>query len=57
MSKPPLQLSIGELSDATGVTRRTIRFYVQRGLLPPPLGGGRGSYYTEAHLLRLLAVK
>jgi len=57
MSKPPLQLSIGELSDATGVTRRTIRYYVQRGLIPPPLGAGRGHYYTAAHLERLRRIR
>jgi len=53
----PAHLSIGELSERADVTRRTIRFYIQRGLLSPPLGGGRGSHYTQAHLERLLAVK
>lgn len=53
----PAPLSIGELSERADVTRRTIRFYIQRGLLSPPLGGGRGSHYTQAHLERLLAVK
>ncbi len=41
--------SIGELADLTGVSRRTVRFYVQRGLIPPPEGAGRGSYYTSEH--------
>lgn len=50
-------LSIGELADRAEVSRRTIRFYVQRGLIPPPQGGGRGAHYTEEHLERLLAVK
>ncbi len=53
----PAHLSIGELSERADVTRRTIRFYIQRGLLSPPLGGGRGSHYTQAHLERLIAVK
>jgi hypothetical protein len=38
--------SIGELADATGVSRRTVRFYVQRGLIDPPVGLGRASHYT-----------
>ncbi|NLI48743.1 MAG: MerR family transcriptional regulator [Acidobacteria bacterium] len=57
MSKPPLRFSIGELSEATGVSRRTIRYYVQRGLIPPPLGAGRGHYYTTAHLERLRRIR
>lgn len=49
--------SIGELAEMGGVSRRTVRFYVQRGLLAPPHGVGRGAYYDAAHLARLLAVK
>ncbi len=49
--------TIGELAEAAGVSRRAVRYYVQRGLLPPPLGLGRGRHYTTLHLLRLLAVK
>lgn len=42
--------NIETLSKLTGLPRRTIRYYVQRGLLDPPQGGGRGAYYTEEHL-------
>jgi DNA-binding transcriptional MerR regulator len=45
--------SIQELSDQTGLPRRTIHFYTQQGLLPPPKGAGLGARYGEAHLLRL----
>ena len=48
---------IEELADLAGVTRRTVRFYVQEGLLPAPLGRGRGRHYGAAHLKRLLEVK
>lgn len=48
---------IEELADLAGVTRRTVRFYVQEGLLPTPLGRGRGRHYGPAHLKRLLEVK
>jgi len=44
---------IQELVQATGIPRRTIYFYVQQGVLPPPQGAGLGAYYTEDHLLRL----
>ncbi len=42
--------NIGQLAELSGVSRRTIRFYVQSGLLPAPAGGGRGHYYTAEHL-------
>lgn len=45
--------NIEYLVQKTGISRRTIRYYIQRGLLPPPLGSRRGSYYTEDHLTRL----
>jgi DNA-binding transcriptional MerR regulator len=46
-----------ELADLGGVTRRTVRYYVQEGLIPPPLGVGRGRHYGRSHLERLLDVK
>ena len=41
--------SITQLATVTHVTTRTVRFYVRRGLLPPPQGRGRGSHYGELH--------
>jgi len=49
--------TIGSLADTAGVSRRTVRFYVQRDLLPPPQGLGRGALYTDEHLARLLQIK
>lgn len=46
-------LDIQELVSASGVPRRTIYFYVQQGLLPPPNGAGLAAHYTDGHLLRL----
>jgi DNA-binding transcriptional MerR regulator len=51
------QFGIEELAERGGVTRRTVRYYVQRGLLPPPTGVGRGDHYTEAHLAALVRVR
>src|SRR5262249_23731198 len=48
---------INELAELGGVTRRTIRYYVQRGLLPTPLGTGRGPHYTPSHLERLIHIR
>ncbi len=43
---------IQELVAQSGVPRRTIYFYVQQGILPPPEGAGLAAHYTEDHLLR-----
>jgi DNA-binding transcriptional MerR regulator len=48
---------IEELASLGGVTRRTVRYYVQEGLIPAPLGVGRGRHYGPEHLARLLEVK
>jgi DNA-binding transcriptional MerR regulator len=57
MNTAPPRYSIGELAELTAVSRRTIRFYVQRGLLSSPLGAGRGHYYTQDHLDRLRRIR
>jgi DNA-binding transcriptional MerR regulator len=48
---------IAELAELGGITRRTVRYYIQEGLLPAPLGVGRGKHYTREHLERLIQVK
>lgn len=52
-----MKLSLQQLSEQTGVTERSIRFYIQKGLLPRPLGGTRAAHYTEAHLADLLRIR
>lgn len=44
---------LNELTDSTGVTPRTIRYYIAEGLLPPPQGAGPAAVYTAAHRDRL----
>jgi DNA-binding transcriptional MerR regulator len=49
--------AIGDLARLAGVSRRTVRYYVQEGLIPPPLGVGRGNHYSPDHLEEILRVK
>jgi len=49
--------AIGDLADLGGVSRRTVRYYVQEGLLPAPHGVGRGNHYGPEHVDQLLRVK
>ena len=52
-----MSFSIGELADKAGVTPRTIRYYVELGLLPPPTGTGNRAMYNRDHLDRLFTIK
>jgi len=45
------------LSSLTGMSRRTIRYYIQSGLIAKPTGAGRGSHYNQQHLDQLLEIK
>ncbi len=49
--------TILEISEKTGYSLRTIRYYVQEGLLPPPAGRGRGGFYFDSHLEKLNQIK
>ena len=50
---PDQDYAIQDLCEKTGLPRRTIHFYSQQGLLPPPAGAGPGTRYDDRHLLRL----
>ncbi|HEX6616188.1 MAG TPA: MerR family transcriptional regulator [Gemmatimonadales bacterium] len=46
-----------ELSDLAGVTPRTVRYYIQQGLLRSPGTPGPGAKYDTAHLDRLRLIR
>ncbi|WP_030786424.1 MerR family transcriptional regulator [Streptomyces sp. NRRL S-920] len=45
-----------ELAAAAGITVRTVRFYRERGLIPPPRREGRIAWYDDHHLARLRTI-
>jgi len=49
--------TLNELSALTDINARTIRFYIQQGVVDKPHGLNKGAYYTEEHLQQLLTVK
>ena len=51
------ELLIHELAEKAGVTVRTIRYYIEQGLLPEPKYQGRYSYYTLSFLDRLELIR
>ncbi len=52
-----LKLTLKELAKAGEVSERTIRYYIQQGVLPPPQGAGPASCYGLEHLTRLSLVR
>ncbi|HEU0113495.1 MAG TPA: MerR family transcriptional regulator [Thermomicrobiales bacterium] len=56
MTNAQHRFSLAELTEAAGVSVRTVRYYISEGLLPPPVGSGPKSYYTRSHLDRLRAI-
>ncbi len=49
--------SLTELTDLTGVSQRTVRYYIQQGLLPAASRGGPGARYAEDALVRLRFIR
>ena len=47
---------MSELVEASGISDRTIRYYIEQGLLQHAHGRGRSSYYTTEHLERLARI-
>ncbi|MGV9878954.1 MerR family transcriptional regulator [Streptomyces sp. NPDC003006] len=47
---------MAELAKEAGITVRTVRFYRERGLIPPPRREGRIAWYDEHHLARLRTI-
>lgn len=50
-------MSLPELAEKAGVPARTIRFYITRRLLPPPLKSGRNAVYAPEHLQRIAEIR
>ena len=57
MSDGERTFNLDELATLTGTRVRTIRFYIQAGLVPRPLGLGRGARYAVEHLESLLSIR
>ncbi len=51
------ELIISQLAEEAGVSKRTIRYYVTLGLLPPPKGSGPRRLYGPKHILGLKLIR
>ena len=52
-----MKYKVSELAEKAGVTKRTIHYYISKGLLLPPEGTGINSLYNDEHLERILLFK
>ncbi len=53
----PKTFSLDEISALAELPRRTVRYYIQSGLIDRPQGVGKGAYYTQRHVEQLLLVR
>jgi DNA-binding transcriptional MerR regulator len=54
---PSGQHTAADLARLGGVPLRTVRFYIQQGLIDPPLGRGPGAHFTDRHLHQLMRAR
>jgi len=56
-SDAPSRLSIDQIAALAELPRRTVRYYIQTGLVDRPEGAAKGADYTQRHVEQLLRVR
>ncbi len=51
------EYTLQELAEKTNSSPRTIRYYISKELLPPPIRAGRDAAYNNTHVERLEAIR
>jgi DNA-binding transcriptional MerR regulator len=49
--------SLDDIASLTELPPRTVRYYIQTGLVDRPLGIGKGATYTQRHVEQLLQIR
>jgi len=57
MPVSPRRYTAAQLGQLTGLTERTVRYYVKERLIDPPSGRGRGAHFDDSHLSQLRRVR
>jgi len=52
-----MKMKLSELAERTGVSVRTIRYWIAEGVLQGPSGMGPGGHYTSVHEAAVLRIK
>ena len=53
----PKTFSLDDLCTLTDFSKRTVRYYMQLGLVDRPIGETRSAHYLDVHLEQLLRIK
>ena len=53
----PTEFSLDEIAALAELPKRTVRYYIQTGLIDRPEGAAKGAFYTSRHLEQLLLVR
>lgn len=51
------EFTLEDIAALAELPRRTVRYYIQLGLMDRPHGIGKGAYYTHQHVEQLLLIK
>ncbi|MFZ1986446.1 MAG: MerR family transcriptional regulator [Desulfatitalea sp.] len=51
------KFTLEEICALVETNKRTVRYYIQKGLVERPEGMGKGASYTHVHLEQLLAIR
>lgn len=57
MKNEAKKFSIDEICTLVEMNKRTVRYYIQKGLVDRPEGTGKGAFYSHNHLDQLLAIR
>ena len=49
--------TLDEIAALAELPRRTVRYYIQLGLLDRPVGYGKGAHYTHQHVEQLMLIR
>ena len=49
--------NLDEIAALAELPRRTVRYYIQTGLIDRPQGVGKGAFYTQHHIEQLVLVR
>ena len=57
MKNEAKKFTIDEICALVEMNKRTVRYYIQKGLVDRPEGVGKGAFYSHTHLSQLLAIR
>jgi len=57
MKKGANKFTIDDICALVEMNKRTVRYYIQKGLVDRPKGVGKGAFYGHSHLEQLLAIR